>query len=61
MKKKIEIGKHRAIKPERPLQPAVTTKPAVRGYDSRDLFWEDALLRINELKRQLAADLQKED
>jgi hypothetical protein len=33
----------------------------VRGYDSRDLFWEDMLLRIDEVKRQIAADLKKED
>jgi hypothetical protein len=43
------------------VQPAVSAKPVVRGYDSRDLFWEDALLRIDELKRQIDADLKKED
>jgi hypothetical protein len=43
------------------VQPAVSAKPVVRGYDSRDLFWKDALLRIDELKRQIAADLKKED
>jgi hypothetical protein len=60
MQKKVETGKYRAVKPE-PVQPAVSAKPVVRGYDSRDLFWEDALLRIDELKRQIAADLKKED
>jgi hypothetical protein len=58
MKKKVETGNHRAVKPE-PMQPAVSAKPVVRGYDSRDLFWEDALLRIDKLKRQIAADLKK--
>ena len=60
MKKETETEKHRSVKPK-PLQPAVDTKPVVRGYDSRDLFWEDALLRIDELKRQIAADLKKEE
>jgi hypothetical protein len=59
LKKKTEIESHRAIKPE-PVQANVSAKPVVRGYDSRDLFWEDALLRIDELKRQIAADLKKE-
>jgi hypothetical protein len=60
IEKKVETGNHRAVKPE-PVQPTVSTKPVVRGYDSRDLFWEDALLRIDELKRQIASDLKKED
>jgi hypothetical protein len=60
MKKKLEAENHRTVKAE-PVQPAVSAKPVVRGYDSRDLFWEDALLRIDELKRQIAADLKKED
>ena len=60
MKKKVETGNYRAVKPE-PVQPTVSAKPVVRGYDSRDLFWEDALLRIDELKRQIAGDLKKED
>ena len=58
MKKKIETENHRAVKPE-PVQPDVSAKPVVRGYDSPDLFREDALLRIDELKRQIAADLKK--
>ena len=58
LKKKTETENDRAVKPE-PLQPAISAKPVVRGYDSRDLFWEDALLRIDELKRQIAADLKK--
>jgi hypothetical protein len=60
MKKKTETESRRDIKPE-PMQPAVSAKSVVRGYDSRDLFWEDALLRIHELKRQIAADLKKEE
>jgi hypothetical protein len=60
LKKKVETGDHQAVRPE-PVQPAVSAKPLVRGYDSRDLFWEDALLRIDELKRQIAAELKKED
>jgi len=60
LKKKTETENDRAVKPE-PLQPAISAKPVVRGYDSRDLFWEDALLRIDELKRQIAADLKKEE
>ena len=59
-KKKTEIESHRAVKPK-PVQRTVDTKPVVRGYDSRDLFWEDALLRIDELKRQIAAELKKEE
>jgi hypothetical protein len=60
LKKKTETENDRAVKPE-PLQPTISAKPVVRGYDSRDLFWEDALLRIDELKRQIAADLKKEE
>ncbi len=60
IKKKLETGNHRVVKPE-PVQPAISAKPVVRGYDSRDLFWEDALLRIDEVKRQIAADLKKQD
>jgi hypothetical protein len=60
LQKKVETENHWAKKPE-PVQPAVSAKPVVRGYDSRDLFWEDALLRIDELKRQISADLKKED
>jgi hypothetical protein len=37
MKKKTETENHRAVKPE-PLQPAISAKPVVRGYDSRDLL-----------------------
>jgi hypothetical protein len=57
-KKKTEIESHRAVKPE-PVQPAVSAKSVVRGYDSRDLFWEDALLRIREVKQQIAAGVKK--
>jgi hypothetical protein len=61
MKKQVETGNHRAVKAE-PVQPAVSAKPAVvRGYDSRDLFWEDAILRIREVRRQIGADLKKEE
>jgi hypothetical protein len=60
MKEKLETENHRILKAE-PVQPAVSAKPVVRGYDSRDLFWEDALLRIDELKRQIAADVKKQD
>jgi hypothetical protein len=61
MKKKLETKNHRGVKAE-PAQPAARAKPAVvRGYDSRDLFWEDALLRIREVKRQIGADLKKEE
>jgi hypothetical protein len=60
LKKKTGTENDRAVKPE-PLQPAISAKPVVRGYDSPDLFWEDALLRIDELKRQIAADLKKEE
>jgi hypothetical protein len=60
MKKKVETENHRAVKPE-PVRPAVSAKPVVRGYDSRDLFWEDALLRIREVKRQIGADVKKEE
>jgi hypothetical protein len=59
MKKKLETENDQTVKAE-PVQTAISTKPAVvRGYDSRDLFWEDALLRIDELKRQIAAELKK--
>jgi hypothetical protein len=57
-KKKPEIESNLGVTPE-PVQPAVSAKPVVRGYDSRDLFWEDALIRIQELKRQIAEDLKK--
>jgi hypothetical protein len=57
-KKNPKIASNLAAKPE-PVQPAVSTNPVVRGYDSRDLFWEDALLRIDEVKRQIAAELKK--
>jgi hypothetical protein len=43
------------------MRPDITSKPLVRGYDSRDLFWEDALIRIREIRRQIAADLKKEE
>jgi hypothetical protein len=59
-KKKTEIESHRAVELE-PVRSAVSPKPVVRGYDSRELFWEDALIRIDELKRQIAADVKKED
>jgi hypothetical protein len=58
LKKKTETENQQAVKPK-PMQRTVDTEPIVRGYDSRDLFWEDALLRIDELKRQIAADLKK--
>jgi hypothetical protein len=60
LNKKTGTENDRTVKPE-PLQPAISAKPVVRGYDSPDLFWEDALLRIDELKRQIAADLKKEE
>jgi hypothetical protein len=60
LKKKAETGNHPAVRPE-PVRPTISGKNVVRGYDSRDLFWEDALLRIDELKRQIVADLKKED
>ena len=56
MKKETETESRRDIKPE-PVQAAVSAKSVVRGYDSRDLFWEDELIRIHELERQIAADL----
>ena len=59
-KKKTEIESHRVEKPER-AQPGISAKPPVRGYDSRDLFWEDALIRIREVRRQIDADLKKEE
>jgi hypothetical protein len=49
-KKKPEIESHRVEKSE-PVQPAISAKHLVRGYDSRDLFWEDALIRIREIRR----------
>jgi hypothetical protein len=58
LKKKFETGNHRTV--PRPVQPTVSAKPVMRGYDSR-LFWEDALLRIEVLKRQIDAELKKED
>ena len=60
LNKKGETGNHRAVKPK-PVQLTVSAKPVVRGYDSRDLFWEDVLLRIDEVKRQIAAESKKED
>jgi hypothetical protein len=60
LKKKVETRNDPAVRPE-PVRPTIRGKPVVRGYDSRDLFWKDALLRIDELKRQIAADLKKED
>jgi len=60
MKKETETENDRAVKPK-PVQPTANSEPVVRGYDSRDLFWEDALLRIDELKRQIAAELKKEE
>ena len=59
-KKKTEIESHRAVE-LKPVRSAVSAKPVVRGYDSRELFWEDALIRIDELKRQIAAEVKKED
>src|SRR2546426_4812802 len=58
MKKQTETENHRSVKPK-PGQPTPNSEPVVCGYDSRDLFWEDALLRIDELKRRIAADLKK--
>jgi hypothetical protein len=59
-KKQTEIENHPAVKLEpESVQPAVSAKSVVRGYDSRDLFWEDVLLRIDEVKRLIAADLKK--
>jgi hypothetical protein len=60
LKKKTEIESHPAVKPE-PVQPAVSAKSVVRGCDSRDLFWEDALIRIRELKRRIGEELKKEE
>jgi hypothetical protein len=57
-KKKTDIESHRAVKPK-PVQRTVDTEPLVRGYDSADLFREDALRRINELRRQIAAEVKK--
>jgi hypothetical protein len=57
-KKNTEIESHVAVKPE-PVQPAISAKPVVRGYDSPDLFWEDALIRIRELELQIAAESKK--
>ena len=59
-KKKTEIENHRVDKPESQ-QPVISSKPLVRGYDSRDLFWEDALIRIREVRRQIAVDPKKEE
>jgi hypothetical protein len=59
-KKKSETKNHPAGEPQR-VQAAVSPKSVVRGYDSRDLFWEDALLRIREIKRQMDADLKKRE
>ncbi len=58
MKKKTETENHPAVKPQ-PVQRTVDTEPVLRGYDSPDLFREDALIRIHELERQIAADLKK--
>ncbi|SRR6266498_5098662 len=58
LKKKTENENQQAVKPK-PMQRTVDTEPIVRGYDSPDLFREDTLLRIDELKRQIAADLKK--
>ena len=57
-KKKTEIESHRTIRPE-PVRLAVSAEPVVRGYDSPELFSEDGLLRIHELKRQIAAEVKK--
>ena len=59
-KKKPKIESHRDEKPQ-PAEPDISAKPLVRGYDSRDLFWEDMLIRIREVRRQIAADLEKEE
>jgi hypothetical protein len=59
-RKKLESENHRIEEPK-PVRPVITSKPLVRGYDSRDLFWEDALIRIREIRRQIAADLKKEE
>ena len=36
-------------------------KPVVRGYDSSDLFREDALIRIRKLEAEIAADRTGKD
>src|SRR5688572_3985608 len=57
-KKKTEIESHRAVRPQ-PVRPAVSAEPVVHGYDSPELFRQDAVLRIHELKRQIAAEVKK--
>jgi hypothetical protein len=59
LKNKTKSEKRRAVRPE-PVRP-VSAKAVVRGYDSRELFWEDALLRIDELKRRITAELKEEE
>ena len=56
--KKTEIESHRSVRPQ-PVRPAVSSEPVFRGYDSPELFREDALLRIHELKAQIAAEVKK--
>jgi hypothetical protein len=58
-KNKNEIESRRFKKPET-VQPGISAKHHVRGYDSRDLFWEDALIRIREARRLIAEDLEKD-
>jgi hypothetical protein len=59
---KLQIGggAFRSAEPDRALNATIDLSTTIRGYDSRDLFWEDALLRIDELKRRIAEDLKKE-
>ena len=60
MNKNNETENHRAVR-QNPVQRTIDIEPVVRGYDSPDLFREDALIRIHELERQIAADLKKEE
>jgi hypothetical protein len=60
---KLQIGggAFRSAEADRAVKPTLLDfNTVIRGYDSRDLFWEDALLRIDELKRRIAEDLKKE-
>jgi hypothetical protein len=64
-KKKTEMESRAATFPSVEANRAINPRlidftTVIRGYDSRDLFWEDALLRIDELKRRIAEDLKKE-
>jgi hypothetical protein len=58
IKKKLETENHRAVE-RKAVQRTIDIEPIVRGYDSPDLFREDALIRIRELKRKIETDLKK--